>query len=257
MGVAFAGAYPTNATATGEGVPRSSRGMLNDGYPALRRRVRLGLGDGNAVGSPATPDAHVIPSAVMETASWAVTIIWSSKRIPIIASTCSSSRVMALSAVEGVASPLGWLCATIIATAFNASARCTTTRTCTVAPSIVPENRRSTANRRCLLSRKATSKCSRNSLPSRSRKSWPATRGSVIASPCSAALLSTMRSARKIARSSRTHVGEGTAAILDLAMIVPRLNGCGRRGRVPLTPGRAASGFARFCADESHAERLS
>ena len=44
-----------------------------------------------------------------------------------------------------------------------------------------------------------------------------------------------------IQRALRRHGGLCVGWLLCFAMIVPRLNGCGRLGRVPLTPGCAAS----------------
>ena len=73
-----------------------------------------------------------------------------------MSTSASASRILAVinsSAWLGSATPDGWLCARITAAAFSFSARFTTSRGCTEAPSMVPRNISSRAMSRWRLSR--------------------------------------------------------------------------------------------------------
>src|SRR5690606_19168820 len=84
--------------------------------------------------------AQTHPRAARETGTPSPTTKWSSRRMSTSASACFRRAVTARSAALGSALPLGWLWTTMTAAALCTSARRTTSRGFTSAPSTVPRN---------------------------------------------------------------------------------------------------------------------
>src|SRR5690606_13360803 len=121
--------------------------------------TRSGRAAGPAVPAPAGPrpdpagDGQTQPRAASDTGAPSPITKWSSRRTSTSASDCLSWAVTARSAALGSGFPLGWLWPTITAAALWASARRTTSRGCTSAPSMVPRNSSSNASARWRVSR--------------------------------------------------------------------------------------------------------
>ena len=130
------------------------RGDSRNGAPAPDQRAR---------GQPAPLSAAVAsdPAArASDTGAPSPMTKWSSRRTSTSASDCFRRAVTARSAALGSVLPLGWLWPTMIAAALCASARRTTSRGCTSAPSTVPRNSSSNASARWRVSRNSAAKTS-------------------------------------------------------------------------------------------------